>query len=172
MKYLQEGSHGIQPLMKLTLGLCFVLLVGFWATNFAMYFARMGLDSPSVVAYYNGSEAAFTPPRSAGSMLEATHMHLPMMSLVLLLLTHLLIFVPLARPAKVALIIAPFVFAILSESGGWLVRFVSPALAPVKIIGFVGMQVCLGLLLATLAVSILRPRRAETWNGAAGLEQS
>lgn len=157
MKYLQDGSHGIQPLMRLTLGLALVLLVGFWATNFAMYFSRMGLDAASVVAYYNGSEADFTPARSAASMLETTHMHLPMMSLVLLLLTHLLIFVPLSRRSKVGLIIATFLFAILSESGGWLVRFVSPSLAPVKVVGFVGMQACLAFLLVTLAVSLLRP---------------
>ncbi len=165
MKYLQDGSHGLQPLMRLTLGLALVLLVGFWATNFAMYFSRMGLDAASVVAYYNGSEADFTPARSAASMLEITHMHLPMMSLVLLLLTHLLIFVPLSRPSKVGLIVATFVFAILSESGGWLVRFVSPSLAPVKMVGFVGMQACLAFLLVTLAVSLLRPRGAEAANG-------
>jgi hypothetical protein len=98
-------------------------------------------------------------------MLEITHMHLPMMSLVLLLLTHLLIFVPLSRPSKVGLIVATFVFAILSESGGWLVRFVSPSLAPVKMVGFVGMQACLAFLLVTLAVSLLRPRGAEAANG-------
>jgi len=125
----------------------------------------MGLDAASVVAYYNGSEADFTPARSAASMLEITHMHLPMMSLVLLLLTHLLIFVPLSRGSKVGLIVATFVFAILSESGGWLVRFVSPSLAPVKIVGFVGMQACLAFLLVTLAVSLLRPRGAAAANG-------
>lgn len=166
MKYLQDGSYGTQPLMRLTLGLSLVLLVGFWATNFAMYFDRMGLDPASVVAYYNGSEAEFTPARSKASMLETTHMHLPMMSLVLLLLTHLLIFVPLPRRSKGGFIVATFLFAILSEGGGWLVRFVNPSLAPLKVLGFVGMQFCLALLLVTLAVSLLRPRRAEATNGA------
>ncbi len=169
MKYLQDGSHGNQPLMRLTLGLTLLLLLGFWATNFAMYFSRMGLDTASVVAYYNGSEADFTPARSAASMLETTHMHLPMMSLVLLLLTHLLIFVPLPRWPKITFIVAAFLFAILSESGGWLVRFVSPSLAPVKVVGFLGMQACLALLLIALAVSLLRPRRAEATNGEAQL---
>jgi hypothetical protein len=39
------------------------------------------------------------------------------------------------------------------------VRFVSPSLAPVKIAGFLGLQVCLAFLLAALAVSLARPRR-------------
>ncbi len=160
MKYLQDGSHTHQPLMRLSLALTLVLLIGFWATNFAMYFSRMGLAPASVVAYYNGSEADFRPARSAASMLETTHVHLPMMGLVLLVLTHLLIFVPLRGSRKRNLIAGVFLFAILSESGGWLVRFVSPSLAAVKIAGFLGLQVCLAFLLAALAVSLARPRRA------------
>jgi hypothetical protein len=165
MKYLQDGSHSHQPLMRLSLGLTLVLLLAFWATNFAMYFSRMGLDPAAVVAYYNGSEADFTPPRSAASMLETTHMHLPMMGLVLLLLTHLLIFVPLRGGWKKWVIVAVFAFAVLSEGGGWLVRFVSPSLAVVKIAGFLGLQASLAFLLAALAVSLVRPRSSLATNG-------
>jgi hypothetical protein len=118
-----------------------------------------------VVAYYNGSEADFTPPRSAASMLETTHMHLPMMGLVLLLLTHLLIFVPLRGGWKKWVIVAVFAFAVLSEGGGWLVRFVSPSLAVVKIAGFLGLQASLAFLLAALAVSLVRPRSSLATNG-------
>ena len=166
MRYLQDGSHLHQPLIRLTLGLTLVLLFAFWGTSFAMYFSRMGLDPASVVAYYNGSEAEFTRPRSAGSMLETSHMHLPMMGLVLLLLTHLLIFVPLGARWKRALIFAAFAFAVLSEGGGWLVRFVSPSLAAVKVGAFLGLQATMGFLLASLAVSLARPRRAPPAKGA------
>jgi hypothetical protein len=161
MKYLQDGSHSHQPLMRLSLALTLALLLGFWVTNFAMFFSRMGLDRASVAAYYNGSEADFTPARSAASMLETTHMHLPMMGLVLLLLTHLLIFVPLPGRWKRTAIVGVFLCAILSEGGGWLVRFVSPALAPVKIAGFLGLQAALAFLLVALAVSLGRPHRVS-----------
>ena len=103
MKYMQEGGFQNNPLMRLTLGLTLALLVGFWATNIGMYFSRMNLRPSSVVAYYKGSEEDFRPPRSAASMLETTHMHLPMMGMVLLFLTHLVIFVPLPRGARVGL---------------------------------------------------------------------
>ena len=106
----------------------------------------MGLRPRTVVAYYNGSEEEFRPPRSVESMLETTHMHLPMMGVVLLLLTHLVIFVPMARGAKVAFIVSTFAFAVLEEGGGWLVRFVSPALAPLKVVGFVGLQAAIAFL--------------------------
>lgn len=160
MRYLQDGHHQGQPLMRLSLLLTLALLAGFWVSNFAMYFSRMGLDPASVVAYYNGSEAEFRAPRSAASMLETAHAHLPMMAMVMLLLTHLLIFVPLPRRAKATLIVTAFVCAALDEGGGWLVRFVSASLAPVKVVGFVGLQACLGVLLAALALSLGRGRPA------------
>jgi hypothetical protein len=151
--------------MRLSLGLTLVLLVAFWATNFAMYFSRMGLDPASVVAYYNGSEADFRPPRSAGSMLETAHAHLPMMAVMLLLLTHLVFFVPLARAAKAALTVAAFAFALLDEGGGWLVRFVSPSFASLKVAGFLGLQACLAFLLATLGIALVQGRRLGAVNG-------
>ncbi len=161
MKYMQQGGFQSNPLMRLTLGLTLVLLVGFWATNIAMFFSRMSLDPGSVVTYYNGSEEDFRPPRSAGSMLETTHLHLPMMAVVLLLLTHLLIFLPLSRGAKVGLILAAFASVVLEEGGGWLVRFVSPAYAPLKVIGFLGLQSAIAFLLTALGLFLWGASRGE-----------
>ena len=161
MKYMQQGGFQSNPLMRLTLGLTLVLLVGFWATNIGMYFSRMSLDPGSVVTYYNGSEEDFRPPRSAGSMLETTHMHLPMMAVVLLLLTHLLIFLPLSRGAKVGLILVAFASAVLEEGGGWLVRFASPAFAPLKVIGFLGLQSAVAFLITALGIFLWGASRRD-----------
>jgi Zn-dependent protease len=162
VRYMQEGGFQQNPLMRLTLGLTLVLLVGFWATNFAMYFSRMGVRPSSVVEYYNGSDEDFRPARSAASMMETTHMHLPMMGLVLLFLTHLVIFVPWPRRAKVAFIVATFGCAAAEEGAGWLVRFVSPAFAPLKVAGFLGLQAAMAVLLGGLAAYLWRgSRRAE-----------
>lgn len=168
MKYMQNGGFQNNPLMRLTLGLTLALLLGLWVTNFAMYFNRMGLSSRSVVDYYNGSEEDFRPPRSAASMLETTHMHLPMMGMVLLFLTHLLIFVPVGRSVKAGLILTAFAGAMLQEGGGWLVRFVHPGLAPAKIAGFVLLQLTLAIMLFLLCVFLFRaamlgrPQRTST----------
>jgi hypothetical protein len=161
MKYMQDGGFQYNPLMRLTLGLTLLLLVGFWATNMGMYFSRMGLRPSSVVAYYNGSEEEFRPPRSAESMLETTHMHLPMMGIVLLLLTHLVIFVPMARGAKIAFIVGTFVSAALEEGSGWLVRFVSPAFAPLKVVGFLGLQAAIAFLIVALGLFLIRAGRRQ-----------
>jgi hypothetical protein len=153
---MQEGGFQNNPLMRLTLGLTLVFLVGFWVTNLAVYFSRMDLSPRSVVTYYNGSEEDFRPPRSAATMAETTHMHLPMMGLVLLFLTHLVIFVPMARPAKYTFVIVAFLSALLEEGAGWLVRFVSPAFAPLKVVGFLGLQASILFLIAALSLFLFR----------------
>ena len=159
MKYLQNGSFQNHPLMRLTLGLTLVLLIGFVITNFALYFAKMDLSPASVVSYYNGSEEDFRPARTYQSMLEVTHGHLAMMAVVLLMLTHLLIFAAFSKPVKIMFIAASFGSALLGEAAGWLVRFVSPGFAVLKVIGFVGLQACLIFLLTSLGIFLLRARR-------------
>jgi hypothetical protein len=164
MKYLQSGGFQNQPLMRLTLGLALLLLAGFWVTNLGLYFRHMSLDPASVVSYYRGDEAQFHPARSAESMLEVTHMHLPMFALVLLLLTHLLLFAPMRSGAKVAFILASFGSALLSEAAGWMTRFWSPAFAPLKVAGFVVFQATLAYLILALAAFLIgadRVRRAK-----------
>jgi hypothetical protein len=159
MKYLQEGGFQKNPLMRLTLGFSLGLLLVFGVSGWAMYFQRMDLRPSSVVDYYNGNEAEFRNPQSASSMTETLHIHMAMMSVVLLLLTHLAIFVPLPQRTKIWLITATFVSALAEEGGGWLVRFVSPSFAPVKILGLLGLQGTTAILMGLLASFLLRADR-------------
>lgn len=159
MRYLQGGGFRNHPLMRLTLGGTLVLLAGLWVTNALLYFARMNLDPASVVRYYRGSEAEFIEPRTYGSMLEVTHIHLPMMALVGLLLTHLAIFLPWPNRWRVTLIVATFASALGGEAASWLVRFASPAWAPLKVAAFLGLQASLGCLLVGLALYLFLPER-------------
>ncbi len=161
MKYMQSGGFQNNPLMRTTLAFACLFIAGLWATNFAMYFTRMGLSPDSVVAYYRGSEADFTPPRSAASMLETTHAHLPMMALVLLLLTHLIIFAPYSERARFWLIATSFGSAALEEGSGWLVRFAHPGFAVLKTASFLAFQAVLAVLLATLGAFLWHAARHE-----------
>ena len=156
MKYLERGGFQNNPLMRLTLALALVLLAAFWVSNLALYFVHMNLDPASVVAYYRGDEARYMAPRSAESLLEVTHMHLPMFALVLLLLTHLLVFAPVHNARKAALIVASFVSALLMEAAGWLTRFASPSFAWLKVFAFVAFQLLLGGLIVGLTLMIAR----------------
>ena len=63
-------------------------------------------------------------------MLEISHFHLFAMGMLLLVLTHLMLFVPLAdRTKAVADHRCRSVAALLDEGSGWLVRFVHPGFA-------------------------------------------
>jgi len=161
VKYMQTGGFQSHPQMRLTLLWTTVFLTGLWVTNFGFYFAKMGLTPASVVDYYRGSEALFTQPRSYQSMLEVTHFHLPMMAVVILILTHLLIFAPFSTRTKNWFIGATFGSALLEEGSGWLVRFVSPGFAPLKIASFLVFQALMAFLLLSLARFLLS-KRART----------
>jgi len=161
MKYLERGGFESQSLMRATLSWALVLLSGFWITNLVLFTSRMGFTPASVAAYYRGSEADFRPPRTAGAMLEVTHMHLPMMALVVLLLTHLLLFAPFSRRAKLAFVAGGFLSALLDEGAGWLVRFVHPGFAWLKLAAFVSLQGILAFLIVSLAAFLRSGRRGE-----------
>ena len=98
-------------------------------------------------------------------MLEVTHSHLPMMALVVLLLTHLLIFAPFSKRTRVLLIVGAFLSAALDEGAGWLVRFVHPGFAVVKLAAFASLQGILAVLLVALALFLRAGARAEKNNG-------
>lgn len=156
---MQTGGFQHHPLMRLTLYWTLLFMAGLWVTNAAMYFSRMSLTPKSVEAYYLGSEEEFAAPRSAASMLETSHAHLPIMAVVVLMLTHLLIFAPYEDATKKWLIGLSFVSAFLGEGAGWLTRFVHPAFAWLKIACFLAFQGMLAFLIAGLA--------AYLWNAAA-----
>ncbi|MFP8878447.1 MAG: hypothetical protein VCE43_02780, partial [Myxococcota bacterium] len=59
---------------------------------------------------------------------------------------HLMLFIPIRSNLKVWLIVVPFVSALVDEGAGWLVRFVSPHFAYLKIAGFVMLEVSLAVL--------------------------
>ena len=162
MKYMVTGNYRSHPITRLTLICTLVFLSGFWVTNILLYFQRLGLDPGVVVTYYRGSDAEFALPRTYGSMLEVTHMHLSMMAMVLLLLTHLCIFLPWSLRARVGLVLATFGSALAGESASWLVRYVHPGFAWLKISAFVGLQLSLGFLIVALAWYLARGNgRAE-----------
>lgn len=162
MKYLQNGGYQNNPLMRLTLIFAAVFLAGFVVTNFMLYFAKMDLTPSSVVSYYVGSEENFMPARSYLSMLEVTHGHLPMMALVLLLLTHLVLFAPLSSKLKLGLVITPFVAGLTGEASGWLVRFVDPGFAWLKVASFLTLQASLITLLAILGAFLISSSGGST----------
>ncbi len=147
MRFVVTGEWTRNRLLQTIVVLYALYVAGLWLTNLLLYFQKMGLTPASVVDYYLGSEANFTSPRSFQGLLEVSHFHLFAMGILLLVLTHLMLFVPIANRLKAGLIVVPFFSAILDEGAGWLVRFAHPAFAYAKIVGFLLLQTSLATLI-------------------------
>jgi hypothetical protein len=146
VRFVITGEMNRNRLLQVIVA-AYSLYVGLlWVTNAALYFSKMTLAPSSVVAYYLGDAQQFTEPRSYEGMLEIAHFHLFAMGMLLLVLTHLVLFVPVSNRLKMGMIVAPFAAALLDEGGGWLVRFVSPAFALAKVAGFLALQASLAAL--------------------------
>jgi hypothetical protein len=148
VRFVITGEWTRNRLLQTIVVLYALYVIGLWLTNALLYFSKMSLTVGSVVDYYLGSEERFLSPRSYAGLLEVSHFHLFAMGMLLLVLTHLMLFVPLRNGTKAWLIIVPFLSAILEEGAGWLVRYASPNFAYLKIAGFVLLESSLAVLVA------------------------
>ncbi len=158
MKYMQNGGFNRNPMMSTTLMLTMLFILGFVAVNFLIFFSKMDLTPSSVSSYYLGNEEEFHPARSYQSMIETTHSHLPMMALVLLLLTHLVIFTPFSKGGKYTFIFTAFLSGLLNEGSNYLIRFVDPGFAWLKIAAFLSLQGSLLFLITILTIFIIQTK--------------
>jgi hypothetical protein len=156
MRFVITGEWSRNRLLKIIVVLYTVYVAGLWVTNTLLYFSRMDLTYVSVVEHYLGSEERFLSPRSYQGLLEISHFHLFATGMLLLVLTHLMLFVPIRPAAKAVLIVVPFFAGILDEGSGWLVRFVDPRFAYAKIGGFCLLQGSLAALVIASLWAVFR----------------
>ena len=148
MRFVVTGEWTRNRLLQTIVVLYALYVVGLWVTNALLYFSKMGLSPDSVVAYYLGSEEQFLSPRSYQGLLEVSHFHFFAMGMLLLVLTHLMLFVPIRGSLKAWLIAVPFLAGFVDEGAGWLVRFAHPGFAYLKIAGFLLLETSLAVLVA------------------------
>ena len=165
MRFVVTGEWSRNRLLQTIVVLYAVYVVLLWVTNAMLYFQKMTLAPASVVAYYLGDEERFLSPRSVEGLTEVSHVHLFAMGMLLLVLTHLMLFVPLRSGTKAWLITVPFAAGLLDEGAGWLVRFVGPELAILKVAGFLLLQASLAALVVISLWSVFATRQAENYTG-------
>jgi len=151
MRFVISGEWARNSLLRLIVFFFLAYIAVFWLTNALLYFHKMGLTHQSVVDYYRGSEEKFLQPRSYQGLLEISHFHLFSMGILMLTLTHLLLFVQLRPTWKSFLICLSFGSAFLDEAASWLVRFVHPLFACLKIASFLTLQ---GALLVVMGFTL------------------
>lgn len=154
MRFVVTAEWRENHLLRLILACFLVFVTLLWVTNGLLFFTQMSLTPASVAAFYRGSEGAFSQPRSFKVLLEISHFHLFAMGILVLTMTHLVLFVPIGVGTKAWLVIVSFAGALADEAGGWLVRFVHPLFAWVKIGGFVALQTSLAIMILLVAWSV------------------
>ncbi len=155
MRFVVTGELHRNRLLQTIIILYSLFVAGFWVTNALLYFNKMGLAPASVVAYYLGSEESFLPARSFQGLLEVSHFHLFAMGMLLLVLTHMVLFISVSNRTKLTLIVVPFLAAGLDEGSSWLVRYASPLFAYTKIAGFLLLEASLAALVGISLWSVL-----------------
>ena len=159
MRFVITGEWRRNSLLRLIIALFLLYTAGLWVTNALLYFNKMSLTPTSVVEYYRGSEERFTRPRTYQGLLEISHFHLFAMGILILTLTHLVLFVPLSVRTKFWLLLVSFGTAIANEAGGWLVRYGHPAFAYWKIAFFLAFQISLAVLIIAVSIATFGSRR-------------
>ncbi|MCA9511355.1 MAG: hypothetical protein R3E88_02790 [Myxococcota bacterium] len=165
MRFVVTGEWSRNRLLQVIVVLYVAYVGGLWVTNALLYFSKMTLAPSSVVAYYLGDEATYQPAKTYQGLLEVTHFHLFAMGMLLMVLTHLMLFVPIRSSVKAWLIALPFVAAAMDEGGSWLVRFGSPHFAVVKVAGFALLQTSLAALIGASLWSVFTRSQAENYTG-------
>jgi len=159
MRFFATGEQNRQLLLNsvILMFLGYILLL--WMTNALMYFHKMDLSYASVVSYYLGSEENFTQPKGYQSLLEVLHFHMFAMGLLVLTLTHLMLMTQLSVMVKVSLNAAIYLATIMNEAASWLIVFVHPHFAYLKITSFIVLELSLLALIISVSVSLFYARR-------------
>jgi len=133
-------------LLKLVVAFTVLFFLFLWITNLLLYL-QIGFSYESVVEYYLGSEQDFRPPRSYLGMLEEAHFHFFAMAIILVTLNHLVLFTKIGNFWKLLLILSSYLSAAGDIAGGWLILYVSPEFAYLKIASLIVLQVSLAALM-------------------------
>ena len=146
MRFFISSDITKNSLLRLIIVFTVLFFVFLWITNLLLYL-QIGFGYESVVEYYRGSEENFRQPRSYLGMLEEAHFHFFSMAIILVTLNHLILFTNIGSFWKLALIVGSFASALGDIAGGWLIRYVSPEFAYLKIASVIVLQVSLAALM-------------------------
>ena len=160
MKFLTKGDFNNSRLLQIILVFTLVYVLLLWVTNLLLYSERIGFTYDVIVNYYLGSEEEFKNPVSYIGLLEATHWHLFVFAMSLLLVNHLTVFSNLNQFLKLFLIIVSFLSGLGDMSAGWLIRFMSPSFAYLKLWSFIAFQISF-LILLVFSFTVLKIYSSE-----------
>lgn len=155
---LQDSSFETRLVYSLFLAFVLDGLVTTWVFQFH----RIGLSYEGIAAYYLGGQinGQISFAKNFNVLLEETHFHAFMMSVIFLILSHLFIATSLRRGLKLAIILLTFFSQTLDMGAVWLVRYASPRYAYLLMISWIGLWAgYLAMILIPVYEMWLRPSR-------------
>ena len=130
------------------------------ATTWIFQFERIGFNYQRVIAYYLGGEIQGQVffPKNLNALLEETHFHAFMMSVVFLILAHLFLGTSGSRRVKLLFILTTFFSHFFAMGSTWLIRTWSPLFAYLLIASWLGLWIgYLGMIIIPLYEMWLAP---------------
>jgi hypothetical protein len=136
---LRDASFEI----RLVYSLFLVFILGGLATTWVFQFQRIGFSYERIVAYYLGGEiqGQMLFPKNLNALLEETHFHAFMMSVVFLILSHLFLATSVGRTTKLFFILVTFLSHAADMGGTWLIRTQSPGFAYLLMVSWIGLWI-------------------------------
>lgn len=151
MKFFISNDIRNNSLLKLIIVFTLVFLFFLWLTNLLLYI-KIGFSYQSIVDYYRGSEEYFREPKSYLGLLEESHFHFFSMAIILVTLNHLILFSKIKNVWKLMIILASYMSAFGDIAAGWLIRYISPSFAYLKLGSVLVLQISFAALLVLVLV--------------------
>ena len=135
----------------LTLFNCSIVVAA--AVGIVMYQVRTGLTPAGAEAYYLGNEASAAPSaemqfaRTLRELLDVTHDHAFSQPFLFFVLCHIFALTRVSDRLKIAVYVTSFVSITIDLAVPYLIRFVSPAWAPLQAVNSTVMAAALLVLL-------------------------
>ncbi len=159
MRFFISGDIRTNSLLRLVIVFTLIFFFFLWLTNLLLYL-KIGFSYDSVVDYYRGNEETFRPAKTYIGMLEEAHFHFFSMAIILVTLNHLILFTRISSLWKLVIILASFVSAFGDIAGGWLILYVNPLFAYLKIASVVVLQISLAVLLILVTWFLYQKQKA------------
>ena len=155
MRFFISSELKRNDFLKIIILFTTLFFIFLWVTNILLYM-QIGFNYEGIVGYYLGNEETFRPPKSYIGLLEEAHFHFFSMAILLVTLTHLILFTSISAGWKLTLILGSFTSSFLEIISSWLIRYVSAQFAYLKLGSFIVMQLSLMVMMIIIIIYLFR----------------
>ena len=155
MRFFISSELKRNDFLKIIIFFTIIFFFFLWITNILLYM-QIGFSYNSIVEFYLGNEETFRPPKSYLGLLEEAHFHFFSMAILLVTLTHLILFTSVSSGLKLGLALASFISTFTEIISSWLIRYLDPIFAYLKLISFFVMQLSILLMMGIILVYLFK----------------